>query len=92
MITQKRLLRIQVQRAQQLASVKRTVMEEFAQEVADLTPLGVEAKLRAKLDNLQHKNDILNEESSSTASSLQEVTFDGAELKTTHWKPLSTCR
>lgn len=63
----------QVQRAQQLAAVARTVQREFAEELEDLSTLGVEAKLRAKLESLQQKTQLLNEESSAVASSLQEV-------------------
>ena len=64
---------LQLQRAQHLAAVTKTVQREFAEELQDLSALGVEAKLRAKLESLQQKTQLLNEESSAVASSLQEV-------------------
>lgn len=60
--------------------MKRTVQGEFAAELSDLSALGAEAKLRAKLEALQHATDLLNEDSSSAASAQHEVTSRSVTL------------
>ena len=66
---------LQIQRQQQLSSIKKTVEQEFAQELADLTPLGVEAKLRAKLESTQYLIDQLNQQSSATTTHQQTASL-----------------
>ena len=64
---------VQVQRAQQLPAVRKTVEAEFERELASLTVLGVEAKLRAKLEAVQQLTAVLHKESSAAMPSSPEV-------------------
>ena len=58
---------LQASHARQLKDIKKTAETELTKELADLTPVGVEAKLRAKLEAQQQLIDMLNEDSSASA-------------------------
>ena len=71
---------VQVQRTQQLSAVRKTVEAEFERELADLTVLGVEAKLRAKLEAVQQLTAVLHKESSAALPSSPEVGTSSSAL------------
>lgn len=58
---------MQASHARQLSNIKKTAEQELKKELADLTPLGVEAKLRAKLEAQQQLINMLNGDSSISA-------------------------